>query len=251
MNLRQRWQQTTLSNKLMVITTAIVAFGTVFYVVVAIFQWQLMKESGEQTSRQTDKVIAEARRIADTSNESARQAKVALDATINNFRLEQRAWIGVTQVYSPEYTDGDNKVYLKEGQKIKAEIILINSGKTPAKRVRPLSFILFIKPNIDPFRNNKIDKIITNTLNVHKNVQSNDVLQPGIRTHIFPPTIPEEAIVTKSTIDDIKHERYCLYIIGLITYEDVFDIKHLTKFCMVLDKDLTHWYPCDSNNEVN
>jgi hypothetical protein len=81
MNLFQRWKQTTIANQLMVITTAVVAFGTLFYVGVAIFQYYLMKESARQASEQTDRLIAATQRMADTTVEALKEAKRSNEET--------------------------------------------------------------------------------------------------------------------------------------------------------------------------
>jgi hypothetical protein len=81
MNLFQRWKQTTIANQLMVITTAVVAFGTLFYVGVAIFQYCLMKESARQASEQTDRLIAATQRMADTTVEALKEAKRSNEET--------------------------------------------------------------------------------------------------------------------------------------------------------------------------
>ena len=81
MNLFQRWKQTTIANQLMVITTAVVAFGTLFYVGVAIFQYYLMKESARQASEQTDRLIAATQRMADTTRDALNEAKKSNEET--------------------------------------------------------------------------------------------------------------------------------------------------------------------------
>ena len=65
----------------MVITTAVVAFGTLFYVGVAIFQYLLMKESARQASEQTDKFIAATQRMADTTRDALNEAKRSNEET--------------------------------------------------------------------------------------------------------------------------------------------------------------------------
>jgi hypothetical protein len=213
----------------MVITTAIVAFGTVFYVAVAISQWCLMKESGKQTSSQIDKIIDEARRIADTSSETARQAKVALDATIENFRLEQRAWVGEV---------GIHKVIFKEGQKIKAAIIVKNSGKTPAKNVHSSGNVRIISPNVDPCAR-KFDF----------KGRSASLLQPGDAPLYFVSyRFPNDVILTKDEIDSIKGGKLAAYLTDMITYDDVFGGHHFTKVCLRLNEDLSTFSSCTAHN---
>ena len=63
----QRWKKSSIANQLMVITTTVVAFGTLFYVGVAVFQYYLMKESAIEASAQTDRLIAATQRMADAT----------------------------------------------------------------------------------------------------------------------------------------------------------------------------------------
>ena len=244
MNLRQRWQQTTLANKLMVITTSIVAFGTMFYVVVAIFQWQLMKESSEQTSRQTDKVIAEVRRIAEVSDESAKQAKDALDATIENFRLEQRAWVGAVHAIPPEYKEGGKNVYVKDGQPMKTGVKIVNSGKTPALNVRTIVSMFYWKSS------DEFVPTFKKVINIGDG-PSTSVLQPNATAVIKARSIPEEGGINKADIANIANAQQILYIAGKITYEDIFKRPHSTLFCMYLDPSLTVFNNCNGHNEAN
>lgn len=79
MKVFHRWQRTTIANQLMVMTSALVAFGTLFYVGVAVFQYYLMKESGRQASEQTDRLIAATKRMADTTVDALNEAKKTND----------------------------------------------------------------------------------------------------------------------------------------------------------------------------
>ena len=91
----------------MAIATLAIAVATIFYTYYSHKQWKAMTET-------------------------LKQSRTALDATIENFRLEQRAWVGPTHVILPEYADGGKKVYIKEGQPVKMGVFVANSGKTPA-----------------------------------------------------------------------------------------------------------------------
>jgi hypothetical protein len=232
MTLRQRWIQTTLANKLMVITTAIVAFGTLFYAGVAIFQWRLMKESANQTSSQIDKLITESRRISDTSSETANQAKRALDATIENFRLEQRAWVGPTQV--------ETVTKANENQRFKVNVSIVNSGKTPALRYRSTAYLRMIDAKGNP----ELPKEIVNKAMK----ETSAVMQPGMTFKVTPEF---NKVLSKADIDDLLAGKSAIYLVGIINYEDVFGRPHSTKICIYLAKDLAELKPCSSGNEAN
>jgi hypothetical protein len=102
MTLRQRWKQTSLPNKLLIITGALVAFGTVFYAGAAAVQIHIL-------------------------NESLRQSDGALRASIESSHNDQRAWIAIESM----------AVTLLEADKpLKTEVKIINTGKTIAVDVQ-------------------------------------------------------------------------------------------------------------------
>ena len=53
MNLLQRWKNTTIANKALVVTSGLMAFGTLFYAGAAILQVCIMKQTARETSTQT------------------------------------------------------------------------------------------------------------------------------------------------------------------------------------------------------
>lgn len=237
MNLYQRWKQTTLSNQLMVITTAIVAFGTLFYTLVAVFQWQLMKASGEQTAVQIKKIITEANNIAESSKFALKQSEVALNTIVNNFHHEQRAWVGPTLVLPPEYKNQEGEmVYVKEGESIKCGLVLKNTGKTPAKNVEYSIVVQSLKNKETPV--------------IKESFGSKDIalLQPEMTISISYPPITG---ISKENIENIKSCIDKLYIYGIIRYEDVFKEKHWTKFCVYLSPDLSTFSSCETNNDID
>jgi hypothetical protein len=229
MKLWHKWKKTSVANQLMVYTTAIVAFGTIFYAAVAVFQWQLMKESAVQTAGQVDKLIDQAKRLADTS-------KTALDATVENFRLEQRAWVGPILVLPPEYTEGNKRLYVKEAQPIKCGIEITNSGKTPAKNVQYSIIVQALKPPKVP-----ILKESTGRRDI-------TVLQPNMTLKISYPPITG---VTKSDIAALSRGQDVLYMYGIIRYDDVFKKTHWTTFCVYLAPDLATFSSCPYYNDTD
>ena len=113
MNLLRGWAELTPSQKL----TALVAFGRLFHAGAAAFQVYLMESSARETSRQVNKVIREARRIADTTEKTFAQSKRVLDSNIEMNRNDHRAWVGPIDRTSPAFSDGSRSVYIKEGFK--------------------------------------------------------------------------------------------------------------------------------------
>jgi hypothetical protein len=79
MTLLQRWRQTALHNKALVITSVLVAFGTVFYAGAAAFQIWLMKESMDDSAIQQQRLVAATNNaISKAVSESSASLKDAL-----------------------------------------------------------------------------------------------------------------------------------------------------------------------------
>ena len=70
MNLRQRWKQTSLPSQLLVMTGALVAFGTLFYAAAAVVQICILEDS-------------------------VRQSQAAVNASIEISHNDQRAWVAI------------------------------------------------------------------------------------------------------------------------------------------------------------
>jgi hypothetical protein len=83
MKLSQRWKQTSLPNKLLIGTGAIVAFSTLLQVGVATFHYWLMKESGQQAAQQTDKLVAASEKLAQATANALEETKRSNTETAN------------------------------------------------------------------------------------------------------------------------------------------------------------------------
>jgi len=98
MTLRQRWKQTSLPNKLLVITGGLVAFGTLFYAAAAVVQICILRDS-------------------------VRQSQAALDASIEISHNDQRAWIAIESM---------TVTTLEAGKPLATEVKIVDTGKTIA-----------------------------------------------------------------------------------------------------------------------
>ena len=157
-------KKTTSTDRITAFATVIIMIATTAYSIIALKQWKVMerqtdaafqqlstakgnikiandaledaRKSGEEQSAKTERLTRANEKIAQASKQSvdtARQvAKKTMDATIENFHLEQRAWVGPIQLNTVEYKDGTKKTCIKEGEQLVAEIKNVNSGKTPA-----------------------------------------------------------------------------------------------------------------------
>lgn len=123
MKLYQRWKNTAIHNKALVWTGVLVAVGTIFYALAAIFQIYLMKATAEETSKQAERLIVEMGKQSNAMQNAANLAEHNIKATQEQFRDEQRAWLNITSV---------NWQQFDASKILKIEVNIKNSGKTPA-----------------------------------------------------------------------------------------------------------------------
>ena len=163
----------------------------------------------------TEEAARAAVKSANTSEESVRQSKSSLDATVRAFESEQRAWIAVkaVNIEPPNY-----------GKSMKVDIVMLNCGKTPALNVRypgimihrrgaPVSDVETIKSEYPIFDD--------------PNHPKTGVLFPNIEFFI---PIKDEPMVTPDFIAALRRDDLQIYLIGVITYDDVFGREHQTRF---------------------
>lgn len=74
MNLFQRWKQTTVANKALVISSFLMAFGTLFYAGAASVQVWIMKRNAHDASVQAEKLIIAAQTQASAARQNAEAA---------------------------------------------------------------------------------------------------------------------------------------------------------------------------------
>jgi len=80
MNIFQRWKQTAIHNKALVVTSILVAFGTLFYAGAAVVQVCIMKESARESSNQANRLIQAANLQVDAANKLVTASKRNADA---------------------------------------------------------------------------------------------------------------------------------------------------------------------------
>lgn len=153
-----------------------------------------------------------------------------LDAADISFKDQERAYVWVKSITIPDGIDID------EGQHIKVNVNLVNSGRTPATRYRFFRYITF---------GSNAERTIK-TMSIPKNaVPLNGVIGPG-EGH-FGTAISD--IIDKSTAEKFHKEMITIYIYGVIQYYDIFNRYHETGFCQVLKPFyMESSMPCDYGN---
>jgi hypothetical protein len=255
--------KTSVTDKITAAGTIVIAFVTCCYTFFSYQQWKVMenqtnvtlqqlhtaeasikiaqdaleesRQSAEEQSARAERLTKANEKIAQASADSVniaeQAAKKSLENTIENIRLEQRAWVGEV---------GINEVIFKEGQKIVASIVVKNNGKTPAKNVHSSGNIRIIPPNIDPCARE-----------FDFSGRSASLIQSGTQPLYFSSfRYPDDVILTKDEIVSLKNGKLVAYLTDMITYDDVFGGHHFTKVCLQLNEDLSTFSSCTSYKNV-
>lgn len=193
-------------------------------VIIACIYYGQLKEMRKATQATTDAVRVARDTLTATQNANAQQAldnaaaavqaKAAADAnsvqstkslqaTIDNFHQEQRAWVSITGASNPE------PMHLRVGYG--------NSGRTPAL-------------GVTAYRNYTI------TLG---DIPQTDREPVSGRTTTAPPGVPyfSDVSITPGDWATFKQTHRSIYLYGTIWYEDIFHSHHWTQWCFqVLDQ---------------
>jgi hypothetical protein len=184
-------------------------------------QWQTMGgqlDAMRATIYQTRELVRQARaqsrsasNSADAAIRAADTGQKALDASIRNSRLDQRAWVGVRETN----TDG----LVLDLEKTTFTIIYVNTGKTPAFAVHAFMAIHRVRSGQKP----KPDYS-------ESDAETSSVIVPGTKG-----LMKKAEVFPRQELSDIRSGVIDLYIYGTIWYSDVFHVKHISQFCSVYD----------------
>jgi hypothetical protein len=210
------------------LVSSLTLFSVLIYSVLVYFQWREMIAA----TGATQDAVHEARL-------NRQQAQKSLDAAIDQFHLDQRAWVGLVEGSPARFKDGNASVYVKEGENTQFFFLVGNSGKTPALKTT-FKITAAVLASDAPFVA-KYEKPVS--------APTVGVVQPGVK---FPlNTLPSRGIATKEHIDALKSGKWIYYIYGIISYEDVFERKHQTSFCVYLTPSLDQMLSCGSYNSAD
>jgi hypothetical protein len=211
-NKSQRFRITTTISVLTLLAVGIYAYY-------AALQWCEMKKAADA-----------AQQAAGEARLSRLQAEASLNATIQQFQLDQRAWLGVSQPIV---------VSLKDAQSGKPDFRaqVINTGKTPANNVSIAPVTSIIKKGEFCKTTYKPEAVLF--AGVHLPTAVNTIAFPFGEKKIGP---GELAAIEAGQLS------WCIY--AKISYNDVFKGTpvHVTEFCGVLQRDKSHFTACKHNN---
>jgi hypothetical protein len=144
-------------------------------------------------------------------------------------RVDQRAWLGVSETVA---------VPLTVGEQLRVSVKFVNSGKTPALHLSEAAAWLLLPASQQPD--------LPNALLGHVSA-TNGVVAPGS------PRTDSVAVgsVTQDDINALNSGAYVFYIVGQMNYEDVFGEKHQTNYCLRRDPASTGLVDCNTFNSMN
>lgn len=286
MTIFQRWRQTALHNKALVLTGVIVALGTIASTGVLIVQVCITRANNRKTSEQIDKLVgaatiqgAAAASFAASADGINTQTQLAVSqfqrmakasensiaASIANSRLDQRAWIGL-QIGSAFL----KAKLINDGQGIQIDSLVLpikNTGKTPALNVtgryivrfrtwkeQPPDYDVELK-KVEELKQRALSGLPPNNTNKYQEfgggLISGQAIGPG--TAIDLSTASFQIGSRKAVRDDGTVLN--IYIVGSIDYDDIYKEtrRHRTRFCLINEggndgDNTTSFYFCDKKN---
>lgn len=200
--------------------------------------WQV--QIAQQSADTADRSVL----LAQKSERDARLvAEKSLQGSIDALEQDQRAWVGPIFALPPQFTDGSRRVYIKAGEKLAFGFDLANTGKTPAQNLTAVISAHLYRSDekfVPDYRFHHGKPAKTGTITE---------LFPGVRMEVL--TDASGSPATQGQVDSIMDGKSIFYVYGKITYKDVFEKQHETKFCSFVEQDLLALVNCDTYNEAN
>jgi hypothetical protein len=160
------------------------------------------------------------------------QAKEALNQTITQSKDDERAWV----IFSEMVIDGGT---LANGHTIAARIKLTDVGKTPARGVTIGSASKFFNAGQKPNFRVKREKNIPYRAQI---IFPNN--SPDFVTATAKDIYGKEVVLNEGDRQRFIRRDILYYVWGEVSYFDVSDRPHFTKFCAVMNPDLTTFHEC-------
>ena len=185
-------------------------------------QAELQTKKMAESVAKTDDLIRQASAQAKATNDVAVAARKQADAALNQSRLDQRAWVSLSLIPDVPLTDNRNW---------DQPIRLINSGKTPAKKLDREFVSLLVGPSYQPtFTYDHGTSVPHGTMfpNEPETVASR-LIPPGYPKGTIPPPI----VMSEQTRERLGRGEFFILTYGSITYTDVFGDSHWVHFCSV------------------
>jgi uncharacterized Zn finger protein (UPF0148 family) len=199
----------------------------------AAYRQAVASETAANAARDAVKVARDTLTETQAANSQQRIENTAsLQATIDNFHTDQRAWVSLKNM-------GFEQGTLKNGDYISAKITLTNTGKTPA-----LNVAIGTTANIYTYgQEPRIFRVHqTEEFNPFQVIYPNDI--PNLDTERIKDTHGADAILNDTERAQLISGQLIFYVSARILYSDVSGARHTTQFCAVMNPDLTSFHEC-------
>lgn len=212
-----------------------------------------MSDAAEKIRQAAENMVIQDQRIADNARNaieaSNRQSRDALNASIANAQLDQRAWVGVPEfVTTGGSQSSDGKIFSFN----ELLIVIRNSGKTPALNLSAATLALS-KDSLE-----KIGDYDAEIAKISAKFSGQSQMNTGPSGALFPaeqvlsPGAAINQIASQGgqwTIrDDVNNRFFIPYVLGKITYNDIFSRKkHTAEFCFERNVG-SNFVPCFHGN---
>jgi hypothetical protein len=207
----------------LVVTSAITSF-------ISLYQAKIAKISAIAAR---DAVAVASGTLDEAEKSEARQAesnRLSLKSAIDNFHLDQRAWVGVDNIVGAP----------AKGQSFVIQVYVKNTGKTPAMNVEPWKRVeaLARMPHVQPNCRRGLASGPT---------KSNGFLNPGGTFLLV--LNPSHGLPLQQELKDILGAKKSLYVYGCLIYDDVFRSPHWLTYCSSWDEKSNSYAPCEKYND--
>lgn len=187
--------------------------------------------ASEDAAAAMERSAAASEASAHSSSRLAESGQASLLATQRSIRLDQRAWIGLK---------GIRDLRIEVGKPPSGTLVFVNTGKTPALEAAVSSYVEYVPPGATPRPEAPGDSIDEVSLTViHPNQESWSVLRGSYLTW------------TDEMSDAVALRTGNLYVRARITYVDIFGVRHETRYCGVVARDLGSVGACGTGNTAD
>jgi hypothetical protein len=164
--------------------------------------------------------------------------------TLSNFRDQHRAWVLVDKIDTTNGFKILTPLALKVGDAVGADVTFKNSGNTLAK---DLSITVTIVPKrYDSPWDGKHGEQLTFPFEEIQGGATRTLASGNTGFN----TVFLDGHIDKYALEALLDDRLVVYVHGRITYRDIFDVEHWSRFCALLLSG-GGWAQCTSGNEVD
>jgi hypothetical protein len=152
-------------------------------------------------------------------------------------KIDQRAWVGFTEI---------NDWNLEAGKPFVITVQVKNVGKTPATNVASGFGVTFLPRGTPPPYEDVVNAFMGPPTSLLLPGESHD-LKGMIRNRVSGAMPPED-------IDKVRSGELVIYAIGKITYNDIFNFSHWTKYCYASNQssiEVVNFRACRDYNQID